>query len=355
VQQLSQAPQPPQVAERSAAMTSALWENLGGSGAIELLWQQDESITITAYPRSPEHRVAERRSLLSHIGPGSTVQFGVPDVIAASSDSIAGARAVLLLWKPANNLIPDAAAALLKDHAQRWLEWMQISNIRFAQLGQQMLIGATARAAERRRLAYMLHGGLAQDLAAATMHADTAEMLGGEPESAEIITIAAAHMRAAHGQIRDLLTEMHRDDSDLPLEEAVRQICRDYEHKLFQRDQATLQVSVSLPDDILPLAVRETVLLVLRESLQNVYEHACASHVEVDVAYDNAQLLVEISDDGVGFEEPVNDDGQVHLGVSGMYEHVKRIGGACSIVGVPAGGTTTTVSLPAPMWTPPSS
>jgi signal transduction histidine kinase len=67
--------------------------------------------------------------------------------------------------------------------------------------------------------------------------------------------------------------------------------------------------------------------------------------VRVHVAGGTDSLSVVIADDGVGFDSAQHLPG---LGLRGMEERVRELGGVLSIHAVPAGGTTLAVRLPLP-------
>ena len=113
------------------------------------------------------------------------------------------------------------------------------------------------------------------------------------------------------------------------------------------------QVTVDGPEerlDVAPDAELDAYRLV-QEALHNCVKHARATHVDVriDRAVDNPRtLLVEVADDGVGFDPAVAPPGLgvPGLGLVSMRERAERLGGRL-VVGPRAGGGTV-VRLVAP-------
>jgi signal transduction histidine kinase len=66
----------------------------------------------------------------------------------------------------------------------------------------------------------------------------------------------------------------------------------------------------------------------VQEALTNVTKHARANHVHVAVTESDGQLLVEVKDDGVGFDP---DAGSQGFGLAGMHERVSIAEGTLSI------------------------
>jgi signal transduction histidine kinase len=99
------------------------------------------------------------------------------------------------------------------------------------------------------------------------------------------------------------------------------------------------------PNDALPNDLGSSVFRILQESLTNVARHAHASHVAVTLDRTNTQIMLDVSDDGVGV--PAGRlDGTASLGLVGMRERALACGGALSITSQPGGGTTVQLVVP---------
>jgi signal transduction histidine kinase len=88
------------------------------------------------------------------------------------------------------------------------------------------------------------------------------------------------------------------------------------------------------------------VLRIAQEALQNAVKHSHASHVTVVLRGDGERLLLEIDDDGVGFDPAADGIRSRRLGLTSMEERAERIGGTLEIRS--AEGIGTTVRLEAP-------
>jgi len=87
------------------------------------------------------------------------------------------------------------------------------------------------------------------------------------------------------------------------------------------------------------------VFRIFQEILTNVARHARASSVQVKLKTAEENLVLQVKDDGAGIsEDKIN--GGVSLGILGMRERAALLGGELAIQGVPAKGTTVTLSLP---------
>jgi signal transduction histidine kinase len=86
---------------------------------------------------------------------------------------------------------------------------------------------------------------------------------------------------------------------------------------------------------------------VLQESLSNIYQHAHASLVRVELRQASGVLRMTISDNGVGIRDASrNKSGS--FGLVGIEERISLLGGHCSISSNPDSGTTVSVAVPLP-------
>ena len=90
-----------------------------------------------------------------------------------------------------------------------------------------------------------------------------------------------------------------------------------------------------------------TVFRALQESLTNIAKHARASQVEVNLEREGAELVLEIRDDGSGFDSrmPRREDA---FGLSGMADRAALLGGSVAVQSAPGEGTAVVLRLPLP-------
>ena len=85
---------------------------------------------------------------------------------------------------------------------------------------------------------------------------------------------------------------------------------------------------------------RELALLrIAHEALHNAVRHAKADHVSVRLAAHDGAPVVEVSDDGIGFDPDAPDIRSRHLGLTSMEERARRLGGRLEIESAPGAGT----------------
>jgi signal transduction histidine kinase len=87
------------------------------------------------------------------------------------------------------------------------------------------------------------------------------------------------------------------------------------------------------------------VFRIVQESLTNVARYAAASQVNITIRSSNHQLVLEIRDNGRGFDVAAVQQ-QKTFGLMGMRERATALGGRVDIESAPAQGTTVRVSIP---------
>jgi signal transduction histidine kinase len=103
-----------------------------------------------------------------------------------------------------------------------------------------------------------------------------------------------------------------------------------------------VEVHSDMPSEQLPDEIKICVYRLVQEALNNAAAHACAKHARVSVSGSQERLEVEITDDGQGFD-PQRVRG---MGLLGMEERVKRLGGALKIESSAGHGTRIVAELP---------
>ncbi len=99
------------------------------------------------------------------------------------------------------------------------------------------------------------------------------------------------------------------------------------------------EVSEKIPDEY-----KICIYRIVQEALNNAARHSAAKNAKVNVDQTANKILVCVSDDGRGFD-PQRVRG---LGILGMEERVRRLGGIFTIDSKPGGGTTLKAEFPLP-------
>lgn len=110
------------------------------------------------------------------------------------------------------------------------------------------------------------------------------------------------------------------------------------------RERTGLVCDLSLSEEGAPIEphVATALFRIFRETLTNVTRHAGASEVHVELATDPYQVVLKVRDDGRGITQREISSPQ-SLGLLGMRERTRMLGGEITFEGVQGQGTTVTV------------
>ena len=157
------------------------------------------------------------------------------------------------------------------------------------------------------------------------------------------------------------LAELHQDLRDLAHSLEPRTLLQQPLPDAVERELAALQrragiaTSIELAGsfDALSASQRIALLRVLQEALSNIRQHSGAGRVAVRLSDASGGVSMVIEDDGHGFDPAgvlPDEDGQSGIGLVGMRERLRLLGGSLEIESGPGGPTTLTATLP--RWVP---
>ena len=106
-----------------------------------------------------------------------------------------------------------------------------------------------------------------------------------------------------------------------------------------------LAIDPSLRDTSVEVALATTIFRGAQELLTNVMRHAHASEAEMRLTVQEDHLILTVRDNGRGLRPEQWKEGR-SLGLRGLHERVKLVGGGVKIVSSPHTGTEVTISLP---------
>jgi signal transduction histidine kinase len=198
---------------------------------------------------------------------------------------------------------------------------------------------------ERERIGMDLHDGIIQSIYGVGLALDFARMaLNENPVEArkkieESISSLNSTIRDIRAYILDLRPrQFHGDDLRQGLQRLVDE---------FQSNSAT-RVTLMGPEDGLvdfPAQNATALFHICQESLANIAKHAHAQYAEVHLWTTRDRVLLEISDDGRGFDLRKMNLTLGH-GLSNMHARARKVGGDVEITSSPGSGTTVLAWVP---------
>jgi len=195
---------------------------------------------------------------------------------------------------------------------------------------------------ERQRLARELHDSVSQALYGIILGIDAASTLldrdpGRVTEPLEYVLSLA---KTGLAEMRALIFELRPES--LATEGLIAAL--EKQAALVQA-RHELAVHVTLCDEPdAPLEVKETVYRIAQEALNNAVKHAQAEGVKLRLEQDASEILLEVRDDGEGFDPAGSFPG--HLGLKSMRERVARLGGTLQIESAPGEGARICARIP---------
>jgi signal transduction histidine kinase len=195
----------------------------------------------------------------------------------------------------------------------------------------QMMVRAQEE--ERKRLSRELHDQVGQMLTALRMEVGR----GHQAESKALIDTMVATVRDLSMGLRPSMLD------DIGLGPALQWLARDHA----RRYDCPVNVDLSGDLDALPESHRTCTYRVVQEALTNCARHAQARRIDVALHGTPGQLRLQIKDDGVGM--PARPLAAPGLGLFGIEERVRELGGRLQLYSQPGQGTSLKIEMPIPV------
>ena len=200
---------------------------------------------------------------------------------------------------------------------------------------------------ERRRIARGLHDSVSQALFSTVLHTRSAQKAlvqedgSGSGRVGQSLATIADLTRTVQGEIRSLIFELRRD----PVHDGLVAALARHANGPDASDGLTIEVRG--PEARLGLSPRvESQLFAIgREALANVRRHAGATTAQIRVDARRGQVVVEICDNGHGFDPAGGYPG--HFGLESMRSRADEIGARLTIASAPGAGTAVRIRVPA--------
>jgi signal transduction histidine kinase len=222
-----------------------------------------------------------------------------------------------------------------------------LSRERTTQYERRRLLDRTLRAAEeeRTRLAAELHDGPVQRLARLGYGLERVRTRQNQGDISGSQELLAEIQGSVFDEVKELRGMMSRLRPPVLDQRGLEDALRDRAEAIQEDTGVQCTVQGRLDGRLTPTL--ETVLYrVSQEALQNVVKHSRAKHARVVLGRNNGSVVLEIQDDGVGFQPSRAHSGGDHFGMLAMRERVEMIGGTWEVDSMPGQGTRVRVVLP---------
>ncbi|KAB2351018.1 GAF domain-containing sensor histidine kinase [Actinomadura rudentiformis] len=211
--------------------------------------------------------------------------------------------------------------------------------------------------AERNRLARELHDAVAQKLFSLRLTAKAAAALAERDPARTVTELAQVERLAAEAlaELRAVIFELRPADLVDGLAASLRKHAEVLDRAYDTAVRFAGDGAVALPED------QEAALFrIAQEALYNALRHSGAGVVEVRLKGDGERVVLEVADDGAGFDPAALNGGRGGrkdpwpsepppggLGLASMHDRARSIGGVLSIDAAPGAGTVVRLEVPA--------
>ena len=197
---------------------------------------------------------------------------------------------------------------------------------------------------ERERLARELHDSVTQSLFSLTLFTEAAREMARTGELASIDQHLAEVDTIARQSLKDMRLLLYELRPSALQEEGLVGALR----RRLEAVEKRLGIEARVVTDTLrqlPAPVEEGLYHIAQEALNNALKHAEATAVSVYIRTEGEHIILEVSDNGLGFTpDEVSDQGG--MGMKSMRQRAEKLGGICTVLAQPGQGTRVQVNLP---------
>ena len=233
-----------------------------------------------------------------------------------------------------------ASAEQSRKESQALLNELQTAHQQLQEYADQ--VEELAVAEERNRLAREMHDTLGHRLTVASVQLEGAQrLISDEPDKAsQMVATVRDQVRDALAELRSTVATLREPlQTDLSLDKALTRLVASF-------DGATdLKVALTLPNEELTVSEAHRLMFyrATQEALTNVQRHAQAQHVWIDLVRENDQIILSVSDDGIGTHNQIDSSS---FGLRGLRERAAQLGGEVQFGNRPDVGVVLKVVLP---------
>lgn len=195
---------------------------------------------------------------------------------------------------------------------------------------------------ERQRLARELHDSVSQALYGIALGTRSARsQLGRDTErAAERLDYVMNMAEAAISEMRALIFELRPES--LEAEGLIVAVAK--QASAMHARHGIMVETILGEEPPLQFAAKQALYRIVQEALHNIVKHARASRVGLGLSQKGSSMVLDINDDGVGFDPQATFTG--HLGLSSMRERAEALGGTFQVTSSPGKGTRLHLEVP---------
>ncbi|PSJ40657.1 ligand-binding sensor domain-containing protein [Allosphingosinicella deserti] len=281
-----------------------------------------------------------RQAFYTNLAPG-TYRFRV---IAANNDGIWNREGATLEFTIPPTFVQSRLFAILCGIGVLAVLSL-LYRLRLRALARRMRTRMAERLAERERIARELHDTLLQGVQALILRFQlVADDVSPEQPTRRALEEALDRADAVLAEGRDRVRDLRMTESGDDLESMILDIVR---RQVFP---TSTRVHIVTHGEVRPLnsLVGDEVARIANEALFNIWRHALASRIEIEIAFRRSSFAVRFRDDGIGIPPDILRAGkrEGHFGLTGMHERARKLDAELYIQSGQAGGTEVALVVP---------
>ncbi|MEO7358115.1 MAG: two-component regulator propeller domain-containing protein, partial [Ignavibacteria bacterium] len=196
---------------------------------------------------------------------------------------------------------------------------------------------------ERKKIASVLHDSIAHDVLITKNSSEIGLRSAGENEVVkEILNKISEQSSSILNELRRIQFSLHPYEVEkLGLTKSIKSIV--------ERVSKSTQIEFTIEEDFIDKTFSEEneihLYRIIQEAINNIIKHSYATQTNIKISRADENLFITISDNGKGFSKS-NALKKNSMGLSGISERVKILGGNLEIESEPGKGTVLKISLP---------
>lgn len=198
---------------------------------------------------------------------------------------------------------------------------------------------------ERHRLARELHDSVTQSLYSIALAAQTSLKLLEQKDTTEKLQDIIGYIQSfSQTALTEIRAQLYNLSPPVLADKGLVKSLLEHCDILMGQYALTIELRTD-PELSLSMYQQEGLYYIAREVLWNIIKHAAATHVDMSLTRTNDQMILAISDNGVGFEPQVVDNEHT-MGLANMEERANMLGGGLELQSVPNKGTRVIAWIP---------
>lgn len=199
-----------------------------------------------------------------------------------------------------------------------------------------------SRQEERIRITNILHDRICQGVTEGIIRIQYMKKLDPTEEILDEIIGLETLLKEILNDIRCIMFE----EKPLKIKGGFFDILRKYINAIEDKSNINFTLILNGNEEMIPKRIQEVLFSVIREAVVNIRRHSLASSAIVEVLVKENSVIINIQDNGIGFDNESYIDKDDSFGIKIMQDRISSLGGSFKIEGFPSKGTKVNINVP---------